>query len=508
MTDTRRLVLLAAGCAAAAAAVYAGVLHGAFVYDDFPAVFENLTLRGHSLAAVLLYTRFRPLVNLSYALDAALFGLAPFGFHLGSVLLHAANTALAALLCDAAFRDAAEKSGTPPPRPLLRVLPALCFALHPLNTQAVAYIAARAEVLSTTFVFLSLLSLRRALRTGEARWLAAGFAALAAGLACKETAAAVPAVALAWALFLLPASDLRARRALWISLAVLAAAGIARVIAFRLEATPPRGLLENLLLEAAMLWRYAALFVFPAGQTLLHHVRELSSPADPRALLALAALGAAAVALARVRSRAPLAVFGVAWFALLLAPAALVPLLEPLSEHRAYAAGFGLCLAAASAAQELVGARGATALMSAAAIICVPLTLRRNQLWADPPRLWAEAAERSPDLWRAKYALGKQLADSGDCASAETPLRRAAKLSQSDVRAHNELARCLSAQGRTPEAYSVLDEALHRDPRSTLAREYLSRALALEPLNDARRERLQSLQSLTPAAEAPWPPSR
>src|SRR5258708_2967644 len=83
-----------------------------------------------------------------------------------------------------------------------------------------SYLAARAEGRSPTLVFRALLSLRRALRRGEARWLAAGFAALAAGLACKETAAAVPAVALAWALFLLPASDLRARRALWISLAV------------------------------------------------------------------------------------------------------------------------------------------------------------------------------------------------------------------------------------------------------------------------------------------------
>jgi Flp pilus assembly protein TadD len=209
----------------------------------------------------------------------------------------------------------------------------------------------------------------------------------------------------------------------------------------------------------------------------------------------------------------------------LLAPSALVPLLEPLSEHRAYAASLGLLLAAAAAAQQIFGARVATAAMAAVAVACVPLTLRRNALWAEPRLLWQEAAARAPDLWAAQYSLGKHLALEGNCGAAIPPLQRAAALSRGDVRAHNELARCLSLEGRNAEAYAALSAALALAPHSALtlanlaalalttrrpdlAREYLSRAIAADPGNAARRERLQTLQDLSPDPDAPWPPAR
>ncbi|MCK7581180.1 MAG: hypothetical protein MZV65_39795 [Chromatiales bacterium] len=44
--------------------------------------------------ALLLNDVFRPVVNISYALDYALSGLQPFGYHLTSLLLHMANVVL------------------------------------------------------------------------------------------------------------------------------------------------------------------------------------------------------------------------------------------------------------------------------------------------------------------------------------------------------------------------------------------------------------------------------
>src|SRR5262245_42491315 len=96
----RRLDLgaLVAGGAAAAMAisVYLTALHNPFVYDDYHTVIENASIRNGvtNLRAIFWHDVTRPLVNLSYAVDRTLWGPAPFGFHLTSVLLHALNVVL------------------------------------------------------------------------------------------------------------------------------------------------------------------------------------------------------------------------------------------------------------------------------------------------------------------------------------------------------------------------------------------------------------------------------
>src|SRR5262249_42369831 len=77
-----------------AAVVYLNALHNPFVYDDARTVVGNPSLQDlHNWRWVLLYSPFRPVVNISYALDAALWGMQPLGFHLTSLLLHAAAAA-------------------------------------------------------------------------------------------------------------------------------------------------------------------------------------------------------------------------------------------------------------------------------------------------------------------------------------------------------------------------------------------------------------------------------
>jgi tetratricopeptide (TPR) repeat protein len=511
-TPDRRLLVAAGGCAAVAAALHFTALHGGFVYDDFPAVVDNPTLRPPlRLLPVLLFTRFRPLVNLSYAADAALFGLAPLGFHLDNLLLHCANTALAVLLVDAAYRCAGVKAGL-----WWRLAPALAFAVHPMLTQPVSYVAARGELLSTFFAFLALLVFQ-----SRRPWT--GALAFACALAAKESAAAVPAVALCWTALLEPAAR---TRMLWALLALVAvAAGVRVEELWRLEVTPPRPLLANLALEAVVFWQYLALFLVPARQTLLHAVRELSSLAEPRVLLSVVGLVLAGAAALRFRRQQPLLALGAAWFALFLLPSSVIALREPMAEQRVYAASLGLFLLLGEGLRQLAGQRAGIALSAASLAICVPLTLQRNFLWSDPLRLWSEAADRAPDLWAAQYALGKLLAGRGDCSAAEGPLRKAVALSTGDVRAHNELARCLSSAGRNAEAFELLHDAVRLAPQAALtwanlaalalaarrpdkAREFLARALTLEPDNQPRRERLQALADQPPAEGAPWPPTR
>src|SRR6185436_9686571 len=103
-----------------AVAVYFEAIGNPFVYDDLETVVRNPSLRDLSnWVFVLVFSPFRPVVNVSYAVDAAIWGLDPFGFHLTGVLLHALNVALFYLFARALLRDRdamVENDASPAPR--------------------------------------------------------------------------------------------------------------------------------------------------------------------------------------------------------------------------------------------------------------------------------------------------------------------------------------------------------------------------------------------------------
>src|SRR3990172_3319573 len=196
-----------------AALVYANALRNPFVYDDHRMVADNPSLRDLSNPLfVLVFQPFRPAVNLSYALDYAIWGLDPFGYHLTNLLLHCLNVALL-------FRLIAGIPGTEassprraaslrPPGRGVAALAAALFAVHPMGTESVGYVASRSGVLCASFALGSLLCFQGALACapGARRrlWLAGGLAGMALALVSKETAAMLPVALVLYDLVFLP----------------------------------------------------------------------------------------------------------------------------------------------------------------------------------------------------------------------------------------------------------------------------------------------------------------
>src|SRR4029077_11939329 len=130
-------------------------LHNPFVYDDHHTIVTNTSIvRLTDLRAIVRHDVTRPLVNLSYAIDRALWGGEPFGFHASSVLLHMLNVALL-------FALARRLSGS-----FAAFAAAALFAVHPMMTEAVGYVSGRSEVLCAMFFLLALMAGRRWLRGG------------------------------------------------------------------------------------------------------------------------------------------------------------------------------------------------------------------------------------------------------------------------------------------------------------------------------------------------------
>src|SRR5262249_54020478 len=158
-------------------------------WDDTYYVGENPWIQGLSLDHLrAIFTQpllggILPVQLLSYAFDHALWGLDPFGFHLHSVLLNAANGALAFWVI-----------GRIAQRREVALAAALLFTLHPSHVEATAWISARKDLWSTFFVLLATAAYLRARRDAliDRRAYAVSVALFALGMLAKTTIAAFP----------------------------------------------------------------------------------------------------------------------------------------------------------------------------------------------------------------------------------------------------------------------------------------------------------------------------
>src|SRR5512132_3197221 len=137
-----------------------------------------------------------PLTWVTFGLDYLVWGMNPFGYHLTSVVLHAADAGLFFLVARQLLR-----LGMPAATAEAAVgaaAAALLFAIHPLRVESVAWATERRDVLSALFFLLSVLAyLRMATEPAHARrWLGASIVAFAAALVSKPIVMTLPLVLL------------------------------------------------------------------------------------------------------------------------------------------------------------------------------------------------------------------------------------------------------------------------------------------------------------------------
>src|SRR5262249_9062048 len=131
--------LLPLGLVAVVVAVFAPVLWNDFVlWDDDLNITGNAHYRGFTLPHLQwMFTtlhggHYQPLTWLSFAVDHALWGLNPTGYHLTNVALHAINTVLVFLLVRSLLVCASRPVAVPDLN-VAAAAGALFFAIHPLR---------------------------------------------------------------------------------------------------------------------------------------------------------------------------------------------------------------------------------------------------------------------------------------------------------------------------------------------------------------------------------------
>lgn len=145
---------------------YGNALFNSFVWDDEEVVVKNTIIQKLTNIPFLFTTNsfysggtgglsgfyYKPLMSVAFAINFALWGNNPFGFHLFDLLIHTVNGVLVFFL----FKKLLGLEKNIFPQTISFAL-ALIFLLHPANTESVAYISSTQELLYTFFLLTSLL---------------------------------------------------------------------------------------------------------------------------------------------------------------------------------------------------------------------------------------------------------------------------------------------------------------------------------------------------------------
>ena len=407
---------IALGLVAAVLACFSPALHNAFVdWDDDLNLTENARYRGFGPAELrwmLLTTHgghYQPLTWLSFAADHALWGMQAGGYHLTSLLLHAANAVLVFVVLRRLVRPLTTASDAVVARAAL--VGALLFAIHPLRVESVAWASERRDVLSGLFWLLAVLAYVRAPDDPRQRRLA--LAALVGSLLAKAWGITFPLVLLVLDAYPLRRLSRDPEGVLREKLPFAAVAGVGALVAFLAQRSVPdmrtladHGVAARCAQAAYGLCFYLAKTVLPVG---LHPAYLLEPDLDPTrgryvaAMLAVATVTSLAVA---TRRRAPWLMAAWAGYVVILAPVLGFAQTGPqlVADRYTYLACLPwIAVLTGGLAHAANGARHRVAFPAAAVAVaaCALLTFRQTRVWRDSVTLWDHTLRLDPANWVA-----------------------------------------------------------------------------------------------------------
>ena len=456
-----------------------------FYVPDNPMVAGGMRWEGVKQAFATVHEQWwLPLLWISYMADIEVFGPGPHGHHLANVLLHAAN---AALLFWALFRLTGSRWRS--------FFVAALFAWHPTRVEAVAWIAARKDVLSGLFFMLALWAYARHAQRPSARKMALVFALMLAGLMSKAILIVLPPIlvlldfwplrrvgrpwgAMAWRQW----KPVLAEKAPLIALAALfMGVNLCTHTTARGEGAgePLWARLGALALNVA---DYLRLCVFPIHLSAYYPEAETVSWIS--ALAALLFVAAATVWVAGQGRRRPYWLVGWFWFLF-----ALLPILRGLrlglaqyADRWTYLPLIGLALALSWTAAEWAERSWGRARVAAACGLVLAACLVRTHAqipwWKNSLLLFGRVVHLSPEAHFARNSLALALVEAGRIEEGVAQFATAIRQRPAHGDYYSNMGAAVLKLGRAEEALALQDEALRLESNKAFIHNNRGRALA------------------------------
>ena len=484
---------------------YLNTLFNDFVYDDHLQVVQNPYVHSFRYLRQIFTTTvwsfqgaqgvtnyFRPMMTLEYLLTYQIAGAIPFSFHLANLVLNGIAVWLTFLVLR---RLSGER---------IALIGAGLFALHPIHTESVAWIAAVTDLELTVFylaTFLLYLKLPDSKNVWRAR--AAMCAVFALALLSKEQAMTLPVLAIIYEHWyrkdrsvttiwekLLRYAPLWAMAGLYFVVRRIVLGGVTSIVL-----RPNLSWYETGLSAIALIGGYLGKLIWPAHLSAFYVFHPSRHLADAAVLLGVAGLVVCVVIFGLLWRRAHLLSFTLVWMFLTLGPvlnARWMPA-AVFGERYLYLPSVGFCWLAAWGAVELWSAnsrplvrplaRAMPALLAVVALLYGVKTITRNRDWRSDEVLYRRIFETQPDAPLIRANLGGILLDRGELADAEREWLEAMSFGINIPSLLDNMAALRQREQRYAESIDYSWRALRANPIYTIEHVHLAETLALEGRN-------------------------
>jgi protein O-mannosyl-transferase len=415
---------------------------------------------------------FIPVTMLSFAVQYAVSGLAPFGYHLVNILLHAA----AAILVFAFLSPIA-------PSRRVALTAALLFALHPVQMASVSPAVERKTLLAGMFCLLALVAYQRWRTKGARRYYALALVAFLFGALSKAMAVSLPPVLVLYDYVFLGRPRWLEKLPFFGIAAVVSCAALAgHAQAAALAPLHGGNLLAHILIVGRANLEYVTSLFLPFNLAPVYYYPR-TMVHEPLNVLAVGLIAFVCIYVTLYRRRYPWSFFCLWWFVLMLAPESnIVPLAQLRADRYLYLPSVGFALWVAVGLNRLpqsldLGRSWHLPLrwsgLALAGTLAV-LSYRSAGIWHDDVSAWARVVERHPWCAVAHGMLGRAYYDRNDDVQAERALRRALRFSKPPPDAYLYLAKLYAAHGLTVLASANLQRYLELAPDDREGRELLA----------------------------------
>jgi tetratricopeptide (TPR) repeat protein len=478
-----------------AALPYLNTLRNSFVSDDGSQVLDNPYIRNfHHLAKIFttqatsyipgMPNYYRPLMNVAYLLCYQVFGPHPFGFHLLNVVLHVMVVGVVFLLTKRMFQDRN-----------LALMAAVLFAIHPIHTEAIAWIAAHPDLQLGLFYLLTFWLFFEVARPGGrvsyfVQLAMAGSFVLT--IVSKEPAVTLPLLATLYEHFYRadraetrPAQKVLRYAVLWLL-----------TVAYLLFRVRVLGALrsgfnvvqltwyQTFVSASALLGQYFWELLWPVDLRVFCPFHKPIGLFDPAVVEGVAALAVCSALFFFLWRHAKPLSFGLLWMLIPLAPVLNVRWMPEaaFAERYLYLPSVGFCwllgwgflrLRARASARGAVWSRA----LATAFVLLVALgsfrIVTRNRDWRNNFTLYANTLAACPDAYYVRRDLGETYWKMGNVESAEREWRKALEVAPRDSLTLSALGQVYLKKQHYSEAIEFFKKALEFDPYNATACLYL-----------------------------------
>jgi len=530
---------------------YAFSLNNQLLWDDEQFIYKNVFVQDFAVGKIfttnttagagVVGNYYRPLTTLSFALNYALHGWHPFGFHLVNTLLHLGAGVILFLLL---------KRLTLGERASFWV--SLLFLIHPLQTEAVVYANSRGDSFFTFLLFLSLYLFAVGFRSDRlGRWqyldsfkkllfyFLSGISFSLAILAKEIAVAGIGLFGLILLMFVFIESGKKkislglagliklARRFSSEIIFILVLIG-GEIFYFALRLTKlnfqnslnfyngenlyTQSLAVRLYTFGKIFWDYLRLLIFPYPLHMERTGQIILSPFNIfMALNLLLVISVVGVGFYELRRKRTIWIwFGSLWFLGMLAPVSgIVPINGLIYEHWLYVPMIGFFIALIKIGQILLGflsekfsffkkniARIEFDYVGVVIVtVLVLLTIRQNYLWRQPIVFYEYTLQFSESA-RLFNNLGMAYDAGGSYSRALNSYSQALELDDSYPQIHHNLAQTYARLNRVDEARTEYEMAITISPNFYHSYVPLIRIYLYQEKYDQALERLEQLMEL------------